>query len=121
MVQRLKRRRQLAGPISAFFALSACGLNITCDGRGSAKEIRDIALKKLVARTMASRDPNDIRYNSVSDFLRRNPDCCRIRGPQANADKVSLADSTLIVAFRKKASGPAPYYIQRVQFGPCIE
>jgi hypothetical protein len=81
--------------------------------------MRNIAVGQLIKEANAPPDPTLVHYDSITDFIRRNPDCCAV-GRVAQSEPL-VWDVDLTILYRRQTSGPEPYFERTVRFGPCLE
>lgn len=101
--------------------VTGCGAVAQCPTSATPRQIRNIALEQLVARSRATSDASQIHYASVADFLARNPDCCSVKGMPANAATGRVSNVELTILYRRQSDGAEPYFQQKVTFGHCLE
>ena|SRR5438067_13364752 len=107
--------------MTGFAILAGCGQVSTCPTSAPPQDVRNLALRQLIKEANASSDATMIHFNSIADFIAKNPDCCALRGMAKGASQVDLSKVQLTILYRRQAAGPEPYFERTVEFGPCIE
>lgn len=89
----------------------------------SRRALLDLAASKIVRRSLASSDPQEIRYASLEEFYGTNPSCCHLsRADRFKDDRFKLPleqDIELAILYRAFRATETPYRLRHVTVGAC--